>query len=478
MQLLRRTRALSRRRVAIIGLDCAEPSLVFDQFQHELPTLNALRQRGLYGRLESVVPAITVPAWSCMMSGRDPGALGIYGFRNRRDFTYNGLGISDGRSVRLPRLWDLLSRYGKRSLILNVPGTYPPSPINGSMVGCFLTPNAQAEYTYPESLKTELTRVMGREYPFDVREFRTDDKQWLLNQVYDLTAAHFKAARHLSATQDWDLFSFVEIGLDRLHHALWAHHDSGHRNHDPSSPFVHAIRDYYRMLDSEIARLISTFDDETIVFVVSDHGAQRMEGGICFNEWLIREGYLVLKSAPDTTRGVVKFDQLDVDWSRTTAWGEGGYYGRLFLNIRGREPEGILPPEAAEVVLAEISARLENLGDEHGNPIGTRCFRPHDLYPAVNGIAPDMLVYFGNLSWRSLGTVGWGRIHVYENDTGPDDANHAQHGMILYADPLHDYGGQILEGAHLLQIAPTVLRLLGIPVPSELQMPPIHQIES
>lgn len=474
MPLLRRSRG--RRRVAIIGLDCAEPTLVFDQFVSELPTLGRLRAHGVYGRLETVIPAITVPAWSCMMTGRDPGALGIYGFRNRRDYSYNGLSISDGRAVRLPRLWDMIARYGKRSLVLNVPGTYPPSPVAGAVIGCFLTPNAQADYTYPAALRHDIQRWLGRDYPFDVRDFRTVDKERLLRDVHEMTGAHFEVARRLAAREDWDLFAFVEIGLDRIHHALWAHHDPQHRDHDPASPYRHAIREYYRRLDEEIGRLLDVFPDDTAVFVVSDHGAQRMEGGICINEWLIREGYLVLRNAPKTGDGATRFEDLSVDWSRTVAWGEGGYYGRLFLNLRDREPEGIVSPEGADALLAEISARLEQLGDPEGQPIGTRCFRPHSLYPTVNGIAPDMLIYFGDLRWRSIGTVGWGRVHVYENDTGPDDANHAQYGMLLYADPLRDLGGQHLSDAHLLQIAPTVLRLLDVPVPADMQMPSIAPI--
>ena len=96
------------KRVMIIGLDCAEPSLVLGRYRDQLPTLSALADAGAYGRLESVVPPITVPAWSCMMSSRTPGDLGIYGFRNRADHSYDGLFIANGAAVKEPRLWDIV----------------------------------------------------------------------------------------------------------------------------------------------------------------------------------------------------------------------------------------------------------------------------------------------------------------------------------------------------------------------------------
>lgn len=459
-------------RVAVIGLDCAEPSLVFDRFQDDLPTLTRLRQRGVYGRLESVIPAITVPAWSCMFSGKDPGALGIYGFRNRADYDYHHLVTANGDAVREDRLWDILSRYGKRSTILNVPGTYPPRPLAGEMIACFLTPDPGAPYTYPPSLKDEIEQQVGA-YKFDVPEFRTDDKARLIADVRQMTEQHFAAARYLARTRAWDLFITVEIGLDRMHHALWAAMDETHPMHDPRSPFKDAIRDYYRLLDAEIARLIACFPPETHLLIVSDHGAQRMDGGICINEWLLREGYLALKRPLEPSAGIKRLDQMDVDWTRTRAWGEGGYYGRLFVNLAGREPEGIVPPEAVDGLLRELSDKLAALGDEHGRPIGTRCFRPAELYARVNGLPPDLLIYFGDLSWRSIGTLGWGKVHIHENDTGPDDANHAQHGLFIYAQQPRDLKGRVVAEAHLLQIAPTVLQLLGVPTPADIQQSPL-----
>ncbi len=472
--LLKRVRP-HKRRVAIIGLDCAAPELVFERWADELPNLSALRKHGLYGDLESVIPAITVPAWSCMVSSKDPGTLGVYGFRNRKDHSYNGMTIANSDAIHEPRLWDILSKTDKQSIVLGVPGTYPPSPIKGSMVSCFLTPSTDLDYTYPASLKQDITHWVG-DYMVDVKGFRTEDKQWLLDQLREMTVKRFEVARQLLTNRPWDFFMMVEIGVDRMHHAFWKDMDATHRRHDPNSSFKDAIREYYHLIDREIGTLLPLFDEDTSVFVVSDHGAKKMDGGICINEWLIREGYLVLAEPPDTSKGMVKFEDLKVDWDKTRAWGDGGYYGRLFINLKDREPQGIVEPADYDSLRTELINKLEALGDENGQPIGTRCFTPEALYQSSRETAPDVLVYFGDLAWRSIGTVGWNSIHIFENDTGPDDANHAQQGLFIYNDPQHNFGGQRLTNTHLMQIAPTVLQLFDLPIPIDMQKSPIKEI--
>jgi predicted AlkP superfamily phosphohydrolase/phosphomutase len=449
----------------IIGLDCAEPSLVLERWRDELPNIAALIEGGAYGRLTSVIPPITVPAWSCMMSSRTPGDLGVYGFRNRSDHSYDGLFIANGTAIKEPRLWDLATRGGKRSIVLGVPGTYPPRPLNGVMVTCFLTPSVESQYTFPPMLKREVESVVG-EYLFDTKDFRTDKKDWLLEQVYEMTKRRFALAEHLLETKPWELFVMVEMGPDRMHHGFWKDMDTAHRKYEPGGAYESAILDYHVYLDGLIGRLLEHADDDTAVLVVSDHGAKRMDGGIRVNEWLRGEGLLALAREP---QGAERLHDVGIDWSRTTAWGDGGYYGRIFLNVKGREPEGTIEPEDYERVRDDLRRRLEAIPDENGDPIGTRAYKPEELYDSVGGVAPDLIVLFGDLLWRAVGTVGGDEgVHTFENDTGPDDANHAQDGLLIMRAPAGEK--QCVEpgpreGMHLLDVAPTVLELLGLPVP-------------
>ena len=451
-------------RALVIGLDCAAPQLVFDQWLDQLPTIRGLTERGAWGVLRSCDPPITVPAWSSMTSSRSPGSLGFYGFRNRRDHSYDKLTFADSRSVRVPRVWDLLSTRGRPVIVLGVPQTYPVSRVNGVMVSCFLTPDTEtSQYTYPAGLKGEIEALVGR-YLVDVRNFRTDDKDRLLAEIEEMTEKRFRVAEHLLETRPWDLFFMVEMGTDRIHHGFWRFTDSEHRLYEAGNQYEQAMLDYYRALDAKLGRLLRFADEDTAILLVSDHGAKRMDGGICVNEWLRREGYLHLKEEPD---GPTRLTPDLIDWSRTAAWGEGGYYCRLFLNVEGREPEGIVPADQYERVRAELKDRLEGLGDDQGRPIGTLAHRPEELYGEALGVAPDLLVYFGDLYWRSIGQVGTGTVHVFENDTGPDDANHAHEGLyILVADGVEP--GRA-EERDLRDVAPTLLRLLGEEVPADME---------
>jgi predicted AlkP superfamily phosphohydrolase/phosphomutase len=451
-------------RALVIGLDCAAPQLVFDRWLDELPTIRSLTERGSYGILRSCDPPITVPAWSVMTSSRSPGALGFYGFRNRKDHSYDALAFASSRSVRVPRVWDILSDKGRPVVVLGVPQTYPVSEVNGVMVSCFLTPDvATSRYTHPPELKEEIEALVG-EYMVDVPDFRTNDKDRLLEDLETMTARRFQVAERLLETRPWDLFFMVEMGTDRIHHGFWRFTDPEHRLYEPGNAYEDAMLDYYRRLDAKMARLLERIDEDTAVLVVSDHGAKRIDGGICVNEWLRREGYLTLKEEPAEPTAL-RPDM--VDWSRTVAWGEGGYYCRLFVNVAGREPEGTVAPEDYDRVRDELKAKLEALGDEQGRPIGTVAYRPEELYEERNGVAPDLMVYFGDLLWRSVGQVGTGTVHVFENDTGPDDANHAHAGLyVLAAEGVPPGPGPERD---IRDVAPTLLELLGESVPAEME---------
>ncbi|MGH3051259.1 MAG: alkaline phosphatase family protein, partial [Gaiellaceae bacterium] len=378
--------------------------------------------------------------------------------------TYEGNFIADSTAIEAPRLWDLVGRGGGQSVVLGVPGTFPPKPLRGAMISCFLTPGLDSRYTYPPALRDEISELVG-DYMFDVTGFRTDDKERLLADIYEMTDKRFRVAEQLAETKPWQLYAMVEMGTDRIHHGFWKHMDPEHPKHEPGNPYESAILDYYVHLDSLIGSLLRHADDDTLVLVVSDHGAKRLIGGIRVNEWLRREGLLATAAEPD---GVTTPRELGIDWSRTTAWGEGGYYARVFLNVEGREPEGTVPAADYERVRDDLARRLEAIPDENGKPIGTRAYKPEELYESVEGVAPDLVVIFGDLLWRSVGTIGGEEgIHTFENDTGPDDANHAQDGMWIAAGA--GVGAHRTRDAHLLDIAPTVLELLGLPVPGEMR---------
>ncbi|MGD1057738.1 MAG: alkaline phosphatase family protein [Solirubrobacteraceae bacterium] len=462
------------RRVAVIGLDCAEPRLVFDRWREQLPNLGRLMNSGTWGPLRSVDPPITVPAWSCMLTGRDPGELGIYGFRNRSEYDYRSMVVADSSTVGIDRVWDHLSRAGKHVIVVGVPQTSPPVPVNGELVSCFLTGDPRKDpYTYPAGLRAEIESLVGS-YRVDVRNFRSDDRDRILAEIYEMTEQRFAVCRHLLDSRPWDFFMMVEIGLDRMHHAFWRFLDAEHPRHEPDHRYRDAIRNYYIYLDEEIGDLLERFDEQTTVLVVSDHGARPMQGAICINEWLVQEGYLVLEDQPP--REPTPFSDVRVDWSKTRAWGEGGYYCRLCLNIAGREPQGIVAPNDCEQLLDELAGRLERLPGPNGEAIGTRVFRPQELWREQRGIPPDLVVYFGDLAWRSNGSLGHGRHWTYDNDSGPDDANHDRNGLCIISGP-----GVIPEQRDdlvIYDVAPTILSQAGLALDDSMRGRCLAEVES
>ena len=467
-----------KKRVLIIGWDCAAPELVFEAFKDDMPNTHRLMQAGIYGELESTIPPITVPAWMCMMTSRDPGELGIYGFRNRSDYSYDALTIANAHAVQVPTLWELLGQAQKRSVVLGVPLTYPAKPFPGWMVTSFLTPGdlnfpltqSNLQWTFPPRLTREIAQV-APDYMIDIPNFRTDKRAELEQQLLKMTRARFKFARYLLEKKAWDFFMMVEMGSDRLHHAFWRFWDKTHPKYEPNSPFTDTMRNYYRTLDEELRQMLACVDDDTTIMVVSDHGAKRMDGGICVNEWLQKQGYLTLKTEP---QGITRFTTDMVDWRHTKAWGEGGYYARIFINVEGREPHGTVKAQDYESIRDELNIQLEAIVDESGNNINTRVFKPEEVYRECRNIAPDLIVYFGDLYWRSVGSVGYNSIYTYENDTGPDDCNHAEMGMFILKDGRETRG--LVPTRSIYDIAPTVLKEFGIDIPPAMRGQPIADI--
>jgi len=446
------------RRVVIIGLDCVPPKLAFERYRAQMPNLSALMQSGTWGPLRSCVPPITVPAWAAMLTGRDAGELGLYGFRKRVDGAYS-LQNARASDLQQPWIWQRLRAAGKRVAALFVPPGYPlPSAdADTTLVSCMLTPGADRPHTHPAALANEIADRFGPYIP-DLADVRSGDRAALLQQLYAMTAQHFAIAAHVFTQQRPDFMVMVEIGPDRLHHAFWQSFDPQHPRHDPQDPFLDCARDYYAFLDAELGKLLALFDEDTTVLIVSDHGARPLQGGICVNEWLIEHGLLVLAEPPE---GPTSPSRLAVDWTRTRAWAEGGYYARVCLNVEGREPQGIVQRAQYVKQRQEIIGLLEAIPGPDGERLAHRVLTPEACFRALNGSPPDILAFLGDLDYRAIGSVGFGRLHITGNDTGPDGCNHDWDGIFVMS------GGGVaglgeVYGYEIYDVYRTVLGLLDL----------------
>jgi predicted AlkP superfamily phosphohydrolase/phosphomutase len=449
------------RKVLIVGLDCATPEIVFDR-RAEFPNLNRLLENGSYGTMRSSDPPITIPAWMVMCTGKDAGRLGLYGFRHRTGPTYDKMWIATAQSINEPAIWDIIGNAGGQSVLVSVPPSYPPRPLAGNRIGCFITPGADKDYTYPKELKAEIEEKFGP-YLFDV-PFRIENRAEILKEIYRMTEKRFEVMHYLMRTKPWNLFMFVEIGVDRIHHAFWKFFDKTHHLYEPGNAFESVIVDYYKFVDEKIGALLKEAGDDTVVLAISDHGAKRMKGAFCVNEWLIAQGDLVLGATP--ARGA-NIEKTPINWGKTKAWGWGGYYARIFLNVEGREPQGIIKPADYEKEREALAERLRGIRGPNGEKWATKIIKPNEYYDDARGDYPDLMVYFDDLYWRSAGTLGWGTMYLAENDTGPDDAVHAQHGMYIFYDPKAKMS--VRKDIDITDVAPTVLKAMGLPVPADMK---------
>ncbi|MDE1828708.1 MAG: alkaline phosphatase family protein [Thaumarchaeota archaeon] len=450
-------------RLLVIGLDSV-PSNLLVELANELPNIRKMMDKGIFATLESCHPPITVPAWMVMMSSKSPGKLGVYGFRHRKGFSYDEGWLTNSQTIKAARVWDLMAKHEKKTCLVGVPPTYPPIKINGSLVSCFLTPKDKQDFTYPAPLADEIQNLVGK-YIFDVK-FRNDDRDKIIKDLYEMTQKRFDVIKYLLKKEKWDYFMFVEIGVDRLHHMFWKYYDKTHPKYEAGNKYEKVIPDYYKFIDKKIGELLSTIDDNTFVLVVSDHGTASMKGAFCINEWLIKEGYLVLKKYPTS---VCSLEECDVDWEKTTAWGWGGYYGRIFLNVKGRESQGKVNSDEIQRVREELKAKLLKITGPADEVLDNRVFTPEDLYGECHGSKSDLMVYFDNLYWRSAGTVGHNTFYLSENDTGPDDSVHWMNGMFLLYHKKKTNHTTNINKLSIYDIAPLILDMMDIQIPKDME---------
>ncbi|MFH1426556.1 MAG: alkaline phosphatase family protein [Candidatus Kerfeldbacteria bacterium] len=458
---------MNNRKVIVIGLDCGTPQLIFDQYKKDLPNISAMMEQGTWGRLKSTIPPITIPAWACMTTSKTPGDLGVYGFRSRTPGApYDAMDIAHAGLIKEKRIWDYLGDAGKKVGMLGVPQTYPVKPVNGMMVSSFMTPSTKEEFAYPAELKQEiLDMVAPDDYIFDFANRSAEPPEQVLEKIYTMTDQRQKIFKHWIRNKEWDFLMMVEMGVDRIHHYLWQYMDPTHKDYEAGNPFENKIREYYMHIDAFIGEVREMAPADTVIYVVSDHGAKRMDGMFVINEWLIENGYLVLKEFPKEPTSI---NACDVDWSKTKAWAWGGFYGRLFLNIKGREQQGIVDPADADALLDELRSKLMEVKGPNGEEMKHLLVKPGELYADGRGDSPDLMIFWGDLYYKLAGTLGYNSLYIEKDDRGLDFGVHDWYGVYLRHDPKAKGLGE-KDGLSILDITPTWLNDFGMDVPGDMR---------
>ncbi|MCL4473141.1 MAG: alkaline phosphatase family protein [Actinobacteria bacterium] len=395
------------RRIAVIGLD----GTPFSFLQREigagnLPNMAGLFARGRFGPMETEIPTVSSAAWASFMTGKNPGEHGIYGFTDRKPGTYE-LYFPNYSTLKAEPVWERLGRQGKRCCVINVPSTYPARPLNGILVSGFVAPNLQRA-VYPAEAY-EYLRKAGYRIDVDASLGR-ESIDALLEDLHLTLDRRQEAFLHFQAQEDWDLFAPVFTGTDRLHHFLWRRYEEGDPTYAPE--FVR----FYQRLDEKVGELVEALRPGTDLFMLSDHGFCSIKKEIYLNKLLRDRGLLEFTVEDPVTIA-------DIDPSRTKAYCLDP--GRVYLNLAGREPGGIVKPEDAGRILDELTGMLLGLKDpDSGEAMVERVARAEELYhgPAA-GTAPDLVAvpnrgFDFKGSMRSPGWIGRGHLegmHTYDD---------------------------------------------------------------
>ncbi|MGB3940991.1 MAG: alkaline phosphatase family protein, partial [Candidatus Manganitrophaceae bacterium] len=288
-------------KVLMIGIDGATLDLIKPWAKEgKLPTFKRLLDEGGHGELESVIPPVTPPAWTSLMTGMNPGKHGLFNFIDH-DLADYSIRYANAGSRRVPTVWKRLSDLGWRVGVINMPMTYPPEPLNGFCISGLDTPDESSPFVYPPELKLEIERSVGKIYldPRHLGYMTTDEKRdSVLADLVKIENRRTEIAEYLMAHHPVDVLALVYTATDTVQHFFWHYMDPAHPFYDPrgAERYRDAVLDIYRAIDSNIARLLSSVSDETAVLVVSDHGGGPVSSPvISLNRFLEEEGWLVYK---------------------------------------------------------------------------------------------------------------------------------------------------------------------------------------
>ncbi len=262
----------------------------------DLPNFARLQREGVESEFISTVPPMTPPAWMSLVTGLKPAKHGVFDFW---EFDITSPTLQSRLVTRRKggkAIWNILSEYGKRVIVLNVPLTYPPDPVNGVMVSGLMTPGSSAPFTFPHTFKDELYKILP-DYRIDLSLEKTSPG-YFVDAVLDMTEKRIQLQEHLLSEHEWDFAFLSYVGPDRIQHRIW----------DSIEALSHEGTKYFRLLDDALGRVLNRLSPEDVLFVASDHGFVGARDWFYINEFLCRKSLLSRGTSVETKRaGLVGF---------------------------------------------------------------------------------------------------------------------------------------------------------------------------
>jgi predicted AlkP superfamily phosphohydrolase/phosphomutase len=499
---------MAGKKVLVVGLDGATLDLVLPWIgQGHLPVLARLIRDGSYGPLQSTLQPVTASAWATFMTGVNQGKHGLYDFVRRRTDSYK-LEVTNGSMIAAPTIFDIVGQSGGRVIAVNVPYTFPPPSVNGILVSGLFAPAVDERIVFPSSLAAKLFGQLDGY--FVTPDYDPQAADPLSKYIDDLKKGidyRRRLSLYLMNNEEWDLFVVVFMATDLVQHSFWRYMESG------DNLYQGAILEIYQHIDQALGDLLESIDDDTVVMIMSDHGAGPLHRMVNLNRWLADAGYLsfyeprkrpidrarvrLVKSLASAYRqsvpaglrssirkrlGAKRFDQLKgelestlfssaVEWSRTIAYALGSG-GNVYLNLAGREPAGVVSPgHEYERIRAEVAEALSDIRDpESGQPIVRRVWRREEIYSGIYlDRAPDLIIewsdyrYWGRGRYDILSAPVFEEMETLDFTALPLTGTHRPQGMLVV------WGGgessRPLDDKRIADLAPTILDLLGLPIP-------------
>jgi predicted AlkP superfamily phosphohydrolase/phosphomutase len=499
------------RRACIIGLDGATFELLTPLMDSgDLPCLAALRGRAAWGSLESTIPPTTPPAWTTCTTGLNAGRHGVF------DFTVSPLKNPDrplisSRDAKGLRLWDAVEINMGRSVVVNVPITYPPAQMKGCMISGMMTPGFDAPFTWPPDLRDRLKAVCGNYIVnIDIPRYDTaadSDIERFIRDLRESLERRREAIRHLMHTEQWTFFMVVFIALDRIQHlfAKYLFPDNPLYSSTRAQRIRPQLIDLFKRVDSVVGEMIEQMRADDTVFVLSDHGFGVTQGFFNANTWLLKQKLLAvhtkqylkkrvfdtcqktaetsiirrtiplfiqskIRSAIRNRRSTLHSPRLDlaavVDWSRTKVFFSSIPAQGFYINERTEEnPRGTVPSHEIDALKDHLKTVLLNV--RHPGT-GRRLtdsvwFREDIFHGSETSFAPHVLFCMQN--YAVLGRQHLGAGSIYTDAAHQPVGFHRSDGILMVSGP-SVRPGQIR--ANIRDIMPSVLQSMLMPIPDSL----------
>lgn len=487
-------------KVLVVGIDAATFDLIRPLTQQgKLQTLKKIMDEGVSGELRSTIPPLTAPAWTSMVTGKNPGKHGIFDFTKRKKGSYEEA-VQSSLNRDAETIWNIVGRKNKKVVVINVPLTYPPEKVNGALISGIPAPESGNDFVFPKQLLDEIEREVGEYRIWYKVEPGEKSAISFTRDIEQLIELRGQVARYLMKNKEWDFFMVNFQSLDWVQHFYWKYmnKDGFENGLGSKSKCSHVIENTYTRIDEQLSKILEIIEEDTYLFIVSDHGAGPLKKNVYLNNWFAATDLLVYKKSTKyllhkigfTSENIYKLiaksrlanlvpklrekknfilhrflTTNDVDWSKTQAYSIG-LDGNIFINLKGREPQGVIEPgKEYEEVRRYLIQNLQKLKDpETDELIFDEVYLREEIFDGPHlSEAPDILLlltrYHQDVKFVSKKLIG----------PPPDNisANHRMNGIMIIKGPNIKHGS-LLKGANILDVAPTILHTMGFPIPNDM----------